>query len=155
MRIGGVATALLFTMCLMISNACGADGEGGGETPAQPERGVLRGQVTFHPMERMFYRGLGDPCEVTGQYSYIRAGGQVLVKNAAETIIASGVLEPGITVWAGVGSPYACRFAFAVREVPTSDYYWIEVGDSGRHALGLSYDELESQNWTVHLGVVE
>jgi len=156
MRISSVATAVLFTICLMMSNACGADGEGGTQTPAQGEQPVLRGQVTFHPAERMFYRGLGDTCEVTGQYYYIRAGAQVVVKDAAETIIASGALEPGITVEGNyLGSPRACRFVFAVEGVPTSDFYWIEVGDSGRHALGLSYSELASQNWTVDLGVWE
>jgi len=151
MKIASVPIAVLFTICLMMSNACGADGEGGVQTPAQGEQPVLRGQVTFYPSERMFYRGLGHSCEVTGQYDYIRAGAQVVVKDAAGTIIASGALEPGIIVEGGLGSPRPCRFVFAVEGVPTSDFYWIEVGDSGSTALGLSYDDLESLNWTVDL----
>jgi len=156
MKIASVTTAVLFTICLMMSNACGADGEGGAQTPAQGEQPVLRGQVTFHPGERMFYGGLGDACEVTGRYSYIRAGAQVVVKDAADTTIGSGALEPGIIIEGDVGSPRACRFAFAVQGVPTSDLYTIEVpADSGYVALGVSYGELESQNWTFELGVWE
>jgi hypothetical protein len=154
MKIASVTTAVLFTICLMISNACGADGKGEAQTPAQEEPPVIRGQITFQPKERMFYGGLGDSCEVTGQYDYIRAGAQVVVKVAAGSTIATGALEPGIIVEGNLGSPHACRFAFAV-QVPTGTFYTIEVADSGRNTLGLSYDELELQNWTVGLDVVE
>ena len=153
MRIASVATAVLFTICLMMSNACGADGEGEAQTPAQGEQPVLRGQITFQPEERMFYGGLGDTCELTGQFYYLHGGAQVVVKDAAGTIMASGALEPGIIVEGGLGLPRPCRFVFAVEGVPTSDFYTIEVSDSGSHALSLSYDELESLNWTVDLGV--
>jgi hypothetical protein len=155
MKIASVSTALLFTICLMMSTACRADGEGGAQTPVQGEERVIRGQVTFHPGETMFYGGLGDGCEVTGRYDYIRAGAQVVVKDAADTTIASGALEPGIIIEGDVGLPRACRFAFAV-EVPTSDLYTIEVpADSGYVGLGVSYGELESQNWTFDLDVQE
>lgn len=158
MRIARVTTALLFTICLVMANACGADGEGGAQTPVQGEEHVIRGQVTFHPGETMFYGGLGDPCEVTGRYSYIRAGAQVVVEDAAQTIIATGSLEPGITVAVEgdyLGSPRACRFAFAVEGIPTSDVYTIGLSDGGWHALGTSYHELESQDWTVDWHVQE
>ncbi len=156
MKIASVSTAVLFTICLMVSTACGADGEGGAQTPTQGEEPVIRGQVTFHPGETMFYGGLGDSCEVTGYYSYIRAGAQVVVEDAAQTIIASGALEPGITVEGDyLGSPRACRFAFAVERVPTSDFYTIGIGDGRWDALSTSYHELESQNWTVDLDVQE
>ena len=133
----------------------GADGEGGAQTPVQEEQRVIRGQVTFHPGETMFYGGLGDACEVTGRYSYIRAGAQVVVKDVTDTTIGSDALEPGIIIEGDPGLPRPCRFGFAVR-VPTSDVYTIEVAaDSGYVALGVSYGELESQNWTFDLDVWE
>lgn len=155
MKIASVTTAVLFTICLMVSTACGADGEGGPQTPVQGEQRVIRGQVTFHPGETMFYGGLGESCEVTGRYSFIRAGAQVVVKDAADTTVGSGALEPGIIVEGGVGLPRPCGFAFTVEGVPTSDVYTIGLSDGGWHALGISYHELESQNWTFELGVWE
>jgi hypothetical protein len=152
MKIASVTTAVLFTICLMVSTACGADGEGGVQTPAQGEQPVLRGQATFQPTERMFYGGLGDTCEVTGQV-FPRAGAQVVVKDATGTTIASGALGPGVTVEADLGLPRACRFAFAIEGIPRSDLYTIEVSDSGGAVQSLSYDELESRNWTVDFGV--
>ena len=152
MRVASVTTTVLLTICLMMSNACGADGEGGAQTPAQGEQIVIRGQATFQPEERMFYGGLGDTCEVTGQV-FPRAGAQVVVKDATGTTIATGALEPGIIVEGVLGLPRPCRFAFAIEGVPRSDFYTIEVSDSGGAVKSLSYDELESHNWTVEFGV--
>ena len=149
MKMGSVAAAILFTVCCVVSISCDLDGVAEVQTPPQGEPSVIRGRLWFEPSERMFYGGLGDSCEVDGQSYDLRAGTPVVVKDVAGSTIATGELEPGVIVEPSLGVPHGCRFAFEIRDVPTSAYYMIEVGDPVGPGIGLSYDELEAAHWTV------
>lgn len=155
MKVASVAMALVGAFCAVMSVSCDAGVEEV-PTPPQGEPSVIRGRLWFEPSERMFYGGLGDSCEVDGQSYDLRAGKPVVVKDVAGSIIASGVLEPGVIVEPALGTPHGCRFSFTIEDVPVSAYYQIEVGSVlASTSLSLSYDELESMNWTVEWGVGE
>jgi len=88
-----------------------------------------------------------EGCSGTGGYSDVRVGTDVVVRDAAGTIIGTSSLtvdadgpEP-----AGSGA-YQCGFAFVV-SVPESAFYTVAVGKRGE--LTFSKAELEAKGWTV------
>ena len=81
-------------------------------------------------------------CEGTGGYSDIRAGTDVVVKDATGTIIGTAALVPdpersGTT---------RCTYTFMV-PVKDAEFYAVSVGKRGE--LTYSKAEMEAQGWTV------
>jgi len=82
-------------------------------------------------------------------YDDIRQGVQVLVRNDSNKILAKGQLGKG----AGVALPGypslmgSCVFSFKINNVPSSNFYSIEVGHRG--ALTYSKKELDKKRWKV------
>lgn len=85
-------------------------------------------------------------CYGTGGYSDIRSGGQVLVKDASNKLIAQGVLGSGSHP-AGKYSNVVCELPFTVRDVPDTDFYLIEVSHRGE--ISHTKQELEATGWTI------
>jgi hypothetical protein len=77
----------------------------------------------------------------TGGYSDIALGAAVVVKNEHAETIATGRLELGTDE---LGS---CTYPFRLADVPSSEFYSIEV--SHRGALTYSHEELEGLEWQV------
>lgn len=76
-----------------------------------------------------------------GGYGDISDGTQVSVSDAAGTVLAVGHLADGTVTSSGV------TFTFTVEGIPQADLYQVET--SHRGALRYTFDDLESQNWTV------
>jgi hypothetical protein len=85
----------------------------------------------------------GEFCSTSGGYADMQTGANVVAKDAASKIIATGSLGVGVAV----GS-YGCEFGFTL-VVPDSEYYSIEV--SHRGALTYSRDELAAELWDLSL----
>jgi hypothetical protein len=153
MRIGSVTATAFLAICCLVSVSCDIGGAGEVEIPPQGEPSLIRGRLWFHPSKTMFYRALGDPCEVDGQSYDLRAGTPVVVKDVAGSTIATGELEPGVIVELSLGVPHGCRFDFTVRDVPVSAYYTIQVSPPDGTSLSLSYDELEAAGWAAEWGI--
>lgn len=91
-------------------------------------------------------------CVGTGGYSDIGVGTQVTVKNEAGLIIATGSLEEGTLIEGeSAFAKDACRFPFAITDVPISAFYSFEVARRG--ALNYSHAEMESMGWQVDLSL--
>jgi hypothetical protein len=88
----------------------------------------------------------GGFCTTSGGYSDIAFGTAVVVKDAKGEIIATGALGIGETTGSRI-----CQFPLTVKGIPNSDFYSVEV--SHRGALSYSIDELESEDWTLHLSL--
>jgi hypothetical protein len=147
-----LSIVFLLAVCLLIFASCDTGG-GGVRTPAQGEPIAINGELWFEPLTKPFSGGLGDPCEVDSEYTELRAGMPVVVKDVAGSTVATGELEAGVIVDLTFAEHNGCRFDFRVEDVPVSAYYQIEVADTG--AATFSYDELEAMNWTVRWGVGE
>jgi hypothetical protein len=67
----------------------------------------------------------GIGCQGSGGYSDLRPGSGVTVQDASGTIVAVGSLTIGVPSGGG------CDLYFEVPDLPTSDFYQIEVGNRG------------------------
>lgn len=82
-------------------------------------------------------------CSGSGGYSDIQAGTDVVVRDGAGAILATAALvdDPA-------GSSAArCAYTFQVPDVPSADFYTIEVGRRGD--LTYSRADLQERGWTV------
>jgi hypothetical protein len=88
-----------------------------------PETFTLTGTLTLRDPDPF-----GEPCVMSGGYSDINAGAQVVVTGAAGQTLALGHLQPG----AYSDAPY-CRFPFTVPQVPAGEsFYAVEVTHRGK-----------------------
>jgi hypothetical protein len=115
------------------------------ENPPQIEPNPFGGSPTFFPGQSNFTVSTdGTSCSGNTGYEDLRAGGQVLIKDASGSVIATTSLS------AGKPNPQApdvlCVFSFHV-SVPDSAFYQVIVGQ--RNALSYSRDELNKAKWTV------
>jgi hypothetical protein len=83
----------------------------------------------------------------SGGYSDIQIGAQVVIRDSAGTIVATGSLLPGTAT----EDNRRCDYPFVVEDVPTSDFYSIEVSHRGE--LTYSHEELEDRDWEVMLSL--
>lgn len=72
--------------------------------------------------------GKDYPCVGVGGFDDIRGGATVVVYDAADKILAMGRLDPG----RANDATGDCIFLFAVPDVPTSDFYRVEVAHRGQ-----------------------
>lgn len=93
----------------------------------------------------------GDFCvaQTTSGYSDIETGMQVVVRNEAGTVLGTAR-----TVGGEVGGVYsrqekACVWTFTIDEVPTAQFYSIELGR--RSGPTYSIDEMDASGWTIDL----
>jgi hypothetical protein len=77
----------------------------------------------------------------------IKAGSQVVVKDASGKVLSTGALGAGSV--ADLSAVGACSFPFSVANVPATDFYSIEV--VGHPGMTLSEKTLKASNWTVKL----
>jgi hypothetical protein len=127
----------------------------------------LSGQVLF-PSAPPGYDG--QPCAAPTGYDDIKAGLQVVVKNAAGEIVGSGTLQeststakplneeqqrglqdPQVAAHLAGRVPISCSFPFEVEGIPKSDFYTVQVGNDDRGSLTFKFDQLEQQDWKVVL----
>jgi hypothetical protein len=92
----------------------------------------------------------GRRCAGTGGYADIRFGADVTVTDASGRVIGTGTLVQGIRVKRGSATT-DCLFRFGIRDLPTTDFYGIEVSDRG--IVTYSLDELNDANWDVDLTI--
>ena len=108
----------------------------------------LTGELTIADGAYMSEYNLGmTECGGYEGYSDINLGTQVIVKDAAGKIIASGELGRG------KNTGISCRFPISVRGIPDSDFYQIEIGTGNRGVMSYSKDELEDKNWEIVLSL--
>lgn len=87
--------------------------------------------------------GPRSDCHGTGGFDDITGGLDVVVRDQANTILATSRLAPGTADIAAA----TCVLPFAVPGVPTATFYSIEVGRRG--ALTYSFADMVGKNWTV------
>lgn len=85
-----------------------------------------------------------DTCVGDGGYDDIRGGIAVTVRDGSGTVIATGELGSGETELLLIDW---CTFPIVVKDVPTAEFYSIEVGRRGE--LTYSHEEMEDQDWSV------
>lgn len=113
----------------------------------KPTAHTLTGSITLIDSE---LGGSTENCYGTGGYDDIREAMTVTVRDGAGEILAVGDADAGK---APEGEDYfvQCVFSFQVDEVPSSDFYSVEVGRRGE--LNYSLEEMEEQDWTVNLSL--
>lgn len=108
---------------------------------------TISGTMTVVDSYRWNADGAGEPCSLSGGYDDIAAGGQVVVRDESMTTLSTGSLSSGRRVLD------ACEFTFAVFEVGKAEFYEIRMGNDGRGGLQYSYDDMDSNGWTVALSL--
>jgi hypothetical protein len=71
--------------------------------------------------------GAGSSCVGFGGYSDIAKGTAVTVRDASGTVVGTGHLEAG-----KYDGDLSCVYPFAVGDVPSSDFYTVEVSHRGQ-----------------------
>ncbi|MEX0629953.1 MAG: hypothetical protein WEE67_06270 [Chloroflexota bacterium] len=84
----------------------------------------------------------GDPCEGQGGYGDIVGGAQVVVRDGAGEIVATGALDAGVK-----GADEQCSFTFAVEGIPNAEFYDVEVSHRGE--LAYSREDMEGADWRL------
>jgi hypothetical protein len=94
---------------------------------------------------------LGDTCYGTGGYDDISEGAQVVLRDGEGKVIGTSSLNEGHSnLGCEVGDVIAiCTFEFIIEDVPSSDFYSVEVSHRGE--INFSHEELERQGWEVSL----
>jgi hypothetical protein len=86
-----------------------------------------------------------DGCAGDGAYDDVRPGGEVVVSDTEDHVLARAALG------ASHGAGMRCIFEFTVEDVPRADAYRIAVGHQPDEAF--SYDELADSEWHVALAL--
>lgn len=135
---------------LLAGVGCGqaAGSEAASSTTTTAAR-TISGTMTLHGYDNLYGRN-GGPCEGLGGYDDMRPGTQVVVKDGAGAVLATGRLGQGKAGSLGAG-PTAianwCEFSWSISNLPDSAFYEVEVSHRG----GLTYSraQLDSMGWTV------
>jgi hypothetical protein len=78
---------------------------------------------------------VGD-CNYRNPFPEISAGSQIIVRDEADTVIASGELEELSAMrGGGIGGLADCVFPFEIADVPEAAFYTIEIGDQRSPAI--------------------
>lgn len=120
-------------------------------TVAAPFEATIEGSMT---LKDGFSGDPGESCSGSGGYDDIRGGAQVTVSNESGDVLAVGRLGAGegVPASSATGSDFLyCKFEFEVTGVPRAEIYTIEV--SHRGGLSYSFEEMESQGWTVEFSL--
>ena len=112
---------------------------GGGGSSRHPH---LIGTLTLTDPDA--YVSHNEPCQGTGGYDHIQEGAQVVVSDGQGKILATTSLSSG-----SGGSDENCIFSFVVKDLPTADFYSVEVSHRGK--ITSSRQELEKNAWWVRL----
>jgi hypothetical protein len=91
------------------------------------------------------------PNDQSKGYGDVDEGAQVLVKNEAGSLIATGNL--GVGKVEPVGRYGGCVFPFSILNVPIAKFYTIEVGD--RKGVTYSAQQMKDANWTIGITLGE
>lgn len=82
-------------------------------------------------------------CHGTGGFDDMTGGVEVVVRDQANTILATGRLGPGKKNTPGT----SCTFPFTVSGIPEAPFYSVEVGRRG--ALTYSFADMVGAGWVV------
>lgn len=88
----------------------------------------------------------GEPCSGSGGYEDLREGARVTVADGGGETIAVGRVDDS-----KAENEFGCLLSFTVEDVPSSDFYDIEVASRG--GLKYSHQELEDDEWDVFLTI--
>jgi hypothetical protein len=95
----------------------------------------------------LFQPGLvkdGDSCLGAGEYDHLAPGKRVTVRNQDDETIAIAELQP--SAWLG---PEACRFPFAIPNLPRASSYVFTVND--HEQVEYTRRQLEDAGWRVFM----
>ncbi len=124
----------------------------------QTIRGTLTLTEGFYPPryqpwgETLYFDG--DLCYGKGGYDDIKEGAQVTIRDETDTVIAAGRLSEGQIKTTELGLDLVsadCIFLFEVTDVPSANFYTVEV--SHRGGLTYSLDEMDALDWEVSLSL--
>jgi len=82
-----------------------------------------------------------------GGFSDFHDGAQITAADGSGKIISTGTLRHGTMGKSGV------TFDFELDNVPTVDFYKIEIGNANRGGLSYSLKEMKDQSWVVSLSI--
>lgn len=145
---GNLRTALAFAGMTFALAACGAEAERTTAEPSEPVTFDVAGtfslidadgvyvdsaQVEEDDLDGEMYYPEGTECSGLGGYSDIRAGAQVVIRDAQGRQVALGALSSGSLGEAAFdGAVLICDFEFVVAGVPdTDEIYSVEVTHRG------------------------
>jgi hypothetical protein len=89
------------------------------------------------------FRGVDDQ-PIAGNYSDIKTGAQVVVKDGSGKTIALSTLDAGTLAQASGSATLVCRSSFALKGLPNAKFYSIHIGNSTRSDVQFTESEMKA-----------